>query len=202
MGDEELISQWLRFCAGEGEYEPSHFQTLLMEVSPAEVAKVFSCWPQGPEISKRFGRFSRKPPLPSDWQQLASRLIRRDLLRKGEIVRQMGETELATKADTADLEFLDRRAYEHRKRKSTSWPDRQIFDIITDHVQGSWCLESRKMTCLEEACYRATNHYYLTWYILAPLSSMEYDFEHSAAMWEIDVAYFLSTEKAYACRIE
>ena len=197
MIPQDLLSKWHDLCSGETTYDPFPFSSLLMEANYSDIKEVFNGFPFEDELCLRVNRVKKiglSPQNDKKKKDIISDLVKKDFLARSNLLILHGEIELIELIKSENINFFKASEYYKNIDNSSSWPDREMFDTFGDIFEGALgnYANDLRVESLTEACYGFTKDYYLTWYILAPFSDNNYDFEYYVQLAEIGANHILT----------
>ncbi|WP_163834198.1 hypothetical protein [Spartinivicinus ruber] len=199
----DLISDWLDFCDGSKNFDPSHFYTLFMEdISTSDINRIYFKYPQAKNLTSRLNRIknsqSTNTPCIKERVKTITELVLSDIKEKLRVCESCGDKELESILNSAaDIQLVNQNDYFKFKDAEDAWPMKEVMILLGDHFRESMGEYSKMESALIEACYGTTNDYNLVWYLLAPLANTTYNTEYYAELWELGAEYFLSEKKIY-----
>lgn len=204
----EILQDWFDFCQEKKSFDKSHFFSLFTyPFSRSEVEKIFSYFPSNEKLVdrlievKNFGDLTNRPylvPFKNNTLETkdAFNLVAADLAEKRKFC--------VLKKDEELIDIIDRVEYQvcnDPKKISELFhldtPNMWLFELIGDFIRKK-TPKNTKYFALAEALYGLSANYYLSWYILEPLLSLEnISFQAYFELWKSGVDYCLTEALVY-----
>lgn len=198
MDCNDLLTDWIEYCEGRGEFDRSHFYCLLMDDPPptdAFLEAVLRYFPARAELKRRI-KLVKHPNLlvenidrgDAGHDRLRTHL-RQYLLELAKVCEAAGEADIAEQMLSARMVYCDDRELVDAKSASLDEPQCELIEVVGDHLGRRSADRHARDYALSEAFYGMTSSFELCWYLNAPLRGHQYDFEPYVRFWALGGLY-------------